>query len=123
MKSKTNQEVNKNVLGNLLPFVNMQSSFDEPQNCCDDCIYSSENVEYGGREGPDALQQMQTGKTQANYLNSFINLTTYAQHQSDSPCAAFKKSTAKTENTTEVFPGTHKSDGHLLVFSINGIFC
>ncbi len=37
-------------------------------------------------------------------------------HQFDNPRTAFKKSTAKTENPTEVFPGTHKSDGHPLVF-------
>ncbi len=60
-------------------------------------------------------QQMQIHKTQANRENIFINLTTYAQHQIDNPSAAFKKSAAKTENTTEVFPGTHKSDRHPLV--------
>ncbi len=40
----------------------------------------------------------------------------YAQHQFDNPCAAFKKSAAKRKNTTEMFPGTHKSDGHPLGF-------
>ncbi len=43
--------------------------------------------------------------------------STYAQHQFDNPCAACKKSAAETENTTE-FLGTHKSEGHPLVFCI-----
>ncbi len=45
-------------------------------------------------------QQMQIDKTHANWENIFINLTTYAQHQFDNPCAAFKKSAAKTDNVT-----------------------
>ncbi len=61
---------------------------------------------------------MQIDKTHANWENLYINLKTYAQHQFDNPRTAFKKSAAKTENTAEVFPGTHKSDGHPLVFRI-----
>lgn len=50
--------------------------------------------------------------TEANWQNVFISLTTSMQHHFENRCTAFKKSPAKTENTTQVFPGTHKCDTH-----------